>query len=627
MNADHESKIDPRLRKMSDKTASAFVEVANSKTMKWLRKQPWVSDFVQIVDGYCTATVKSAHLGKLAKHPGVIEVEAVRYVRLHLDQSVKSIHGWDGMPRKKDRLGQGAGVVIGIVDYGLDFRLKDFQDASGKTRIGYLWDQGLKRKRKGKGKEKHPAKYNYGVEYSSKEIDAALRLSDPLTAVRHDPFNAESAICGHGTHVAGIAAGNGTTFDKDFKAGTYVGVAPAATLVFVHLKRDAILEQVNDPRGTLGNSVNLAHAIAYCFEKAEELKMPCVVNLSMGFNGGGHDGNLAVEWIIDSLLSKSGRAVVFAAGNEHRQTKGIYRRGSLRQGERGAIAWENGLLLPIGSGMVAQGDPSPNEVEIWYSSDSELKVRLLAPGGDQASGWVAPGDSCVQFQFDGGESVVMASDPRTPWRGDARISLQLSPGTRDNGIRAGTWLIELEAAKVGEQQLQDGVRYDAWIERTPADAPPYMHSRFGDYDESDAITVTTPGTAREAITVASCNNNDPAAVSAFSGRGPTRDGRNKPELAAPGEEIASTGAGAGHGTPRAPARTRMSGTSMSAPHVTGIVARLLSRQNYLFAHEIREILVESATRSDGTGTWDRDGGYGKVDAAKAMKLLEDRLAR
>src|SRR5258705_5173185 len=105
-----------------------------------------------------------------------------------------------------------------------------------------------------------------------------------------------------------------------------------------------------------------------------------------------------------------------------------------------------------------------------------------------------------------------------------------------------------------------GVRYDAWIERTiPNDAPPYMHSRFGDYDESEAITLTTPGTARRAITVASCNNGDPTAVSASSGRGPTRDGRNKPELAAPGEDILSTPAGAGEGSPAPAARTPLSG--------------------------------------------------------------------
>src|SRR5258705_3310589 len=281
MNTGNEHKIDPRLRKKTDASADAFVEVATSEAMEWLRTRPWVSGFVQIVDGDCSATVGVAHLGELAQHPGIIEVEAVRSVRLHLDQSVESVHGWDGMAKAKERQAQGAGVVIGIVDYGLDFRLKDFRDSSGKSRVRYLWDQGLERQ----GKETRPQKYGYGVEYSNADIDAALRRPDPLKIVRHDPFTAEPAISGHGTHVAGVAAGNGTTADKAFPARTYVGVAPAATLVFVHLNRDAILAQVEDPRGTLGNSVNLAHAIAYCFEKADELNMPCVINLSMGFNG------------------------------------------------------------------------------------------------------------------------------------------------------------------------------------------------------------------------------------------------------------------------------------------------------------------------------------------------------
>ena len=82
-----------------------------------------------------------------------------------------------------------------------------------------------------------------------------------------------------------------------------------------------MVAEVESVEGTLSNSVNLAHAIGYCFEKADELKMPCVINLSMGFNGGGHDGNMVMEWIIDALARKSGRAVVIAAGNENSRTR------------------------------------------------------------------------------------------------------------------------------------------------------------------------------------------------------------------------------------------------------------------------------------------------------------------
>lgn len=633
MAKNNEHKLDPRLRRRAElhlqavgvekDRVPAFIEVATSDSMEWIKSRPWLKDFVQVVDGYCTATVMHDHLKELADYPGVIEVEAVRFFQPQLDHSVDSIRGWDRMSRE-DGLMQGAGVVIGIVDYGLDFTLDDFRDSKGNTRIQYLWDQRLKAQSPA---EKPPKKYPYGVEYSADDINRALKTANPFAVVRHDPLEIDSDVSGHGTHVAGIAAGNGKTSDRDYPAGRYVGVAPGATLVFVHLNRRTMRAQVDTPRGTLANSVNLAHAIAYCFEKADELNMPCVVNLSMGFNGGGHDGNMAVEWIMDVLLQKSGRAVVIAAGNENRPSKGIYMRGSLRKDERVAIGWEHGFMLFTGRGTVAQGDPSPNEMEIWYSNKCELRVRLVAPREDQASGWVQPGDALAPFKFDGGEHAVITSDQCTAWDGAARIYIQLSKGKRGNGIRAGTWVVELEATEVGEADTPAGVRYDAWIERSlPENAPRYLRSRFKDYNATGAITVTTPGTARCVITVASCDSSDPAAISEFSGCGPTRDGRNKPDIAAPGESVTSTNASAGRGNPAAPARMQLQGTSMAAPHVTGVVARLLSRQHYLTWREIRDILVKTAVLpADAASPWDPEWGYGKVDAAAAMQRLEDKL--
>ena len=344
MNANHQCKLDPRLRRISAqrvkrKAVQVFVEVTNAKAAKWVKTRTWVRKLVQVVDGYYTATVPPNRVTELAAHEGVIEVEAVRFLRPHLNHSLNSIHGNEGTAGGGG-VPDGRGVVIGLVDYGLDFTQKDFQNPrdakvkdahnpGGITRVAYLWDQQLKRR----GRERAPAKYGYGVEYSSKEIDNALRTNRP-ELIRHKPLNAKSDISGHGTHVAGIAAGNGETSDKKFPAKTYIGVAPAATLVFVNLDRSEIIKQVNAPRGTLANSVKIAHGVAYCFEKADELGMPCVVNLSLGCNGGGHDGNMALEWIIDALLRKSGRAVVIAAGNEDGAKRPVYAAGTLQEGEK-----------------------------------------------------------------------------------------------------------------------------------------------------------------------------------------------------------------------------------------------------------------------------------------------------
>jgi subtilisin family serine protease len=171
------------------------------------------------------------------------------------------------------------------------------------------------------------------------------------------------------------------------------------------------------------------------------------------------------------------------------------------------------------------------------------------------------------------------------------------------------------------------VRFDAWIERTvpdPGMVEPELWSRFADYDPNEAITLTTPATARSAITVASCPTAGAVRASPFSSRGPTRDRRDKPEIAAPGELIESSGAGA-RADNGLPLRVAMEGTSMAAPHVTGVVARLLGRQHDLRAERIRELLVKSAVRPTGSD-WDRNRGHGKVDAEAAMKLLERSLS-
>lgn len=643
--SDHIRKIDPKLRgpaarariatlkEKRDSTVHAFVEVSDAQTRNELEKQSrelekkpreerWIKYFVHLIEGYCTVTVREDHLDDLARMPGVAEIEAVQYPRPLLNESVPSIHGWEGIP-EQEHLKQGAGAVIGIVDYGLDFWLDDFRNPGGErsTRVASLWDQDLEPK----DGEQPPPKYGYGVEYSRKQIDAELQKEPGRVALRHNPLNPESNISGHGTHVAGIAAGNGTS-----DAGGYVGVAPAATLVFVNLPRHTIVDHVNTPRGTLANSVNLAHAIAFCFEKAEELKMPCVVNLSMGFNGGGHDGNMIVEWIIDALLSKAGRAVVIAAGNEHEAHK-VYCGGRVKAQAVTDIKWDTGRLdQPADDQVFVLGDPTANEVEIWYSNQCKLEVQLVAPGDNQAFGWIQPGDQAGPYRFDGGEEALISSDQQTPWGGAARIHIRLTPGGSHDWIRYGTWIIRLRAMEVSAPEKEKGgVRFDAWIERTipdPGAEHKELWSRFQDYDPETAITLTTPGTARRAITVASCKNSDPVEASDFSSRGPTRDERKKPEVAAPGDWITSSGAGGRPGN-GIPVRTQRWGTSMSAPHVAGIVARLLGRHNYLLAEEIRSLLMESATAPGGQEDWDRNRGYGKVNAAAAMKLLEKKLAR
>lgn len=580
-------------------TSRVLVRMSSTEPLSAMPDVRWI----RIVEGVYACEVPLPQLQQLAEHPKVDFVEAGRLLTPALDTSLPETHA-DRVhrPTAGAQGFTGAGVVVGIIDFGLDFTLPDFIDPNGTTRVAFLWDQTLEPK----AAEHSPAGFGYGVEYGATDIDQALAAADPFSVVRHEP-DASS----HGTHVTGIAAGNGRSGDAGFAANKFIGAAPEATIIFVQ-------PSSRDAASTFTDSVHVAEAIAYIFGKAAELGRPCVINMSLGQNGGSHDGESVVEGAIDRLLTEPGRAFVGAAGNEH-----IWRghaAGQLATGAKRTLQWKAGGELPIpGGGTVAAspGDRTPNELEVWYSSRDELRMRLIAPGGE-ATDTVLPGEEATH-DFANGNQAFIASDRFSPLNGDARIYIEVSPGTAARVV-TGVWQVELEAVSAGNG------RFDAWIERDARDA----ENKFGDQsffvgaDFDEQMTLGTPATARRSIAVANYNHVT-VAPSNSSSRGRTRDGRAKPEVAAPGTNIASSNALGGRpdeaGQLR-PVRTRMSGTSMSSPHVAGILALLFQKKPDLTAVQARGMLAASASEPAGVVPFDIAWGFGRVDAQAAIGLVD-----
>jgi subtilisin family serine protease len=561
--------------------------------------------WIELIEGIYSVEVPVTELERLAALPQVDFVEAARFLNPLLDTSLAETHA----NRVHHPPGGGAGltgtgVVVGIVDSGLDFTLDDFIGTDGRTRVAFLWDQFLDPQ----GAERSPARFDHGVEYDAAAINQALQAPNPFAVVRHRPKPAS-----HGTHVTGIAAGNGRSADAEFAAGRFIGAAPGATIVFVQ-------PDSRDAEGSFTDSVHVAEAIAYIFGKATELGMPCVINMSLGQNGGSHDGESIVERAIDRLLEAPGRAFVGAAGNEH-----IWRghaSGALPAGGERVLQWKAGGELPIpGGGTVAPGpgDFTPNELEIWYASRDVLNVRLVDPTGE-ATDVVRPGEAATH-DFGNGNTAVIISDRFSVLNGDGRIYIEVSPGTATaERVATGVWRVELEAVGGPVE------RFDAWIERDVRD----RENKFGDQsfflgaDFDEVMTLGTPATTRRGVAVANYDHVT-VAPSNSSSRGRTRDGRGKPEVAAPGTNITSSsalgGRPAGPGKPPHPMRTRMSGTSMSAPHVAGIAALLLQRNPKLTSAQIRSALIASANPPAGVDPFDIAWGYGRVDAEATINLI------
>ncbi|MEO8698483.1 MAG: S8 family peptidase [Kofleriaceae bacterium] len=533
----------------------------------------------KITERIYTLDIPVHELDALAADPSVVFVEAGRRLLPSLTTSVAATRA-DAVRQPPLAL-EGTGVVVGIIDYFFDYTLADFRDADGKTRVAYLWDQTLDRE----GAEHAPEDFRYGVEYDAAAIDAALAEANPFARVRHRPKKGS-----HGTHVAGTAAGNGRSCDAAFPTDRWIGVAPNATILFVH------------PGGVgLTDSVRVADAIAYIYKRARDLGMPCVINLSLGQNGGSHDAESLVERAIDVMTEEPGRVFVCAAGNEHIWAG--HASGTLAQGGSRALRVH-----------VGKRDHTTNEIEIWYSSRDQLTLTVRTPDGESV-GPIAPGPSTV-VKTQAGNRIFISHDRFMPLNGDALVYIEISPDTAETVV-PGDWELELHGVdiKLG--------RFDAYIERDLRDETNHYSDQASFVaDDFDGFqTLGTPATTRRGIAVANYDhvNNEPHASSS---RGPTRDGRPKPEIAAPGTDIVASCARGGH--EGIPVRIPMTGTSMAAPHVTGIVALMLQKRPTLTAEQVSAILVASASPLSEIGpAFDPGWGHGRVDALAAVNAVPE----
>lgn len=465
----------------------------------------------------------------------------------------------------------GEGVVVGIVDYDCDFVHKNFRKSNGKTRLLALWDQN--------GGSSPSSPYGYGVEHSPASLDFALNQADPYSAIGYSPRKVA-----HGTHVMDIAAGNGN--------GSGVpGMAPAADLIFVNVTHDRDPTTYQDIiKTSFGDSVTLLEALKYIFDKAGD--RPAVINVSLGTNGGPHDGTTLVDQGIDALVNAApNRAVVIAASNSF--DDGIHATGTLSAGQNHDLQWH--VAAPLSR---------PIEMELWYSGADRFKVELFGPNGALLA-TAAPGET-KQVVIRSSVVALLANRLNDPNNHDNLIGAFLMADMPE-----GQYVVRLTG-----EVVTDG-KFHAWIERDNA----FQSSFPAPNDNSHTIGSISCG--KKVIAVGSYDASNPVKpLSYFSSAGPTRDGRQKPEVSAPGHNVWAASSRTVTGV------TRMSGTSMAAPAVTGILALVFeeaaARGLKLPIDKTIKILTDTARRGPPTGgTWNDRYGHGRVSAARAIKAVSD----
>lgn len=467
----------------------------------------------------------------------------------------------------------GRGVVVGICDWGFDFTHANFRNADGTTRLQALWDQ------RGFGDPLAPAPYSQGRLLSREAINAALAEPDPCEALGYHPASGDPTDTGsHGTHVADILAGNRR------EPGSEVGLASGSDLVFVHLAAPNLSELNN-----LGDSVGLLEGLD--FVRRQAAGRPCVLHLSAGKTGGPHRGTTLLERAVDWLLEQPGIVLIQSVGNY--ADSAMHTHARVGPDQKHVLDW-----------LIPRADRTPNELEIWYSGQDVFDVTLISPDGREFS--VAL-DSRAHLR-DGpdawGNFYHRLHEPNSGMNHIVLFLYTEAP--------SGRWRVVLHGRDVVDGRLH------AWIER---DASGRYQSRFPRSQASSRYTTNTICNCFRAIAVGAYDGTRPdRPPTRFTSRGPTADGRQKPEIAAPGYRIRAARSMPRNGWQGEPRLCVKSGTSMAAPWVSGTVALMFAAAGRpLTIHEIRRALIGTAHPHPGpSGRSSTQLGYGYLNTAAAV---------
>jgi subtilisin family serine protease len=542
-----------------------------------------------------TGRIPMDRLEELASIDHVAEVEGPRRFHPMLNYSVPEIHGdavHNGHPAFT-----GKGVAIGVIDSGIDWRHGAFQNADGSSRILAIWHQSLP---PGPGDTQGPFG---GVVFTN------FQNPDRLPSLDRDTKD------GHGTHVAGIAAGNGRPASCCAGSGTYVGVAPEASLVVV---RHTVEED-------LGENLNIVHAMDFIFH-GPALGKPTVINISLGTNHGAHDGTSQVEQAIDIFIAgQTGRAIVVSAGNHADEQHHV----------QGTVPGNNHVEIEFDVGEGQAGDAF---LEIWYDRAGTLNLALTASDGT-STGIVAHGTHWPPAGHPGANqlsTVVIDGTINGSFERNNHFLITFGKPASGNFPSGKGWTLQLTNPNAG------AVSFHGWIERDnkvvflKAVDPPDEKIR-----SSSDSTIAIPATAVEAIAVANHDNKTNCCdcwpsedINVTSGRGPVArataaEPNNKPDIAAPGLLITAPKADAcnlkGNCCSCVPngcccLYRSLDGTSMSAPHVTGTIALMLEKNPTLDKAAILKHLQATARPAPPGGTKET-WGAGKLDAKAAVDAV------
>lgn len=478
----------------------------------------------------------------------------------------------------------GKGILLAVIDSGIDYTNRNFRNADGSTRILSLWDQTVS-----PDAEKGffpPEGFQTGTEFTREQINAALREADPLRQYELVPSRDSS---GHGTAVAGIAAGAAANVTGGTANNNYEGVAPESELLIVKLGAP---RENSFPRTT-----EMMRAVTYVVRKAQRLNRPVAINLSFGNTYGAHDGSSLLERFLDNAAEIGRTVICVGSGNEGASAG--HREGRVNVGETAATE------LSVGAYETAFS------VQLWKTYTDVFRITLRSPGGQEFSFSTEKGGE-ITWEAEETRILIYVGEP-SPYAVEQEIYFDFIP--KNLYISPGIW-----SFLIGTQEKESSFYF-----YLPSQAARNQNTRF--FEPNPHLTLTIPSTASKVITVGAYDSTYDAYAD-FSGRGyryAERDigllaaGAAKPDLAAPGVNITAPDIYGGYRS--------FTGTSFATPFVTGAAALLMEwgivqgNDAFLYGEKVKAYLRRGARKIRGEEFYPNDRvGYGALCVADSIPI-------
>ena len=469
---------------------------------------------------------------------------------------------------------RGKGTAVAVIDSGIDYQNEVFRNAGG-SRIAYLWDQSLEEE-----SDMGAAKVPYGRLFRKRDIDLALDSENPFSIVPSRDTN------GHGTALAGIAAGNMVQGEN------FTGAAPEATLIIIKVKpakqylRNFYLYP---PEAEVFQEDDVMMAIAFAIRLAKELGVPLSICVGIGSSQGAHLGTNALSQYVDYVANFSQVSVSVAAGNE----------GNTRNHSTGIFSQEREKIVT--ELRVAEREQGFT-MEFWGEPPEIYELSIQSPTGEILEVSSSIGSRTQELSFVFVETKVYVN----------YILIERQTGYSLVYIRffhpaSGIWKIFTQGKN------KQNVQFHMWL---PVEGLISQDTYF--LEPSPYTTVTAPGDARNSITATAYQHRD-GSIYIAAGRGYTPDGMVTPHLAAPGVNVKVPLVRGGFGT--------RSGTSISAAQTAGIAALLFEwaiirdNQPFFTGSSVKYYLQRGARREENMQYPNPEWGYGRVDLYHTFELL------